>query len=68
MPDDRITVGFAADISDFTSGIAQTGAVADETFGRIHAITNQRLHGIAETVQVIQVLYLPLPSLPSLRG
>ncbi|MDE2166543.1 MAG: hypothetical protein KGJ66_09430 [Alphaproteobacteria bacterium] len=37
MADDRITVGVAADISNFTDGMAQAGAAADETFGRIRA-------------------------------
>lgn len=37
MTDDQITVGVAADISDFTDGMAQASAAADATFGRIRA-------------------------------
>ena len=46
MTDDTITVGVAADISDFTAGMAQAGAVADETFGRIRASSAQAAGGM----------------------
>lgn len=37
MADDKITVGVAADIADFSDGMARAGTVADQTFRRIRA-------------------------------
>lgn len=37
MADDQITVAVAADVSDFTDGMAEASAAADATFGRIRA-------------------------------
>ena len=44
--DDQITVGVAADISDFTAGMAAAGVVADQTFGRIRASSAQAADGM----------------------
>jgi hypothetical protein len=38
MDDSSVTVGVAADISNFTDGMAQASAAADETFGHVRAI------------------------------
>src|SRR5690348_3792548 len=46
MADNQITVGVAADIADFTDGMAQAGAAADATFGRIRASAQSASSGM----------------------
>ena len=47
MADDNgVTVGVAADISNFTDGMAQARAAADETFGRIRASAQSAAGGM----------------------
>ncbi|MDE2229900.1 MAG: hypothetical protein KGL11_12790 [Alphaproteobacteria bacterium] len=46
MTDDQVTVGVAADIADFSAGMAQAGAVADETFGRIRTSCQRAADGM----------------------
>src|SRR5487761_373287 len=46
MSDDQITVGVAADISNFTDGMAQASAAADATFGRIRASAQSAAGGM----------------------
>ena len=49
MADDQITVGVAADIADFTDGMAQAGAAADATFGRIRASAQTTADGMDQS-------------------
>lgn len=49
MSDDQITVGVAADISDFSDGMAQAGAAADSTFGRIRASAQSASAGMDQS-------------------
>lgn len=44
--DSSVTVGVAADISNFSDGMAQAGAIADETFGRIRASSQSAASGM----------------------
>jgi len=44
--DSSVTVGVAADISNFTDGMAQASAAADETFGRIRASAQSAAAGM----------------------
>src|SRR5579875_2410513 len=46
MGTDQITVGVAADVSDFAAGMARAGAVADQTFGRIRASARSAAAGM----------------------
>lgn len=49
MADDQITVGVAADIADFTDGMAQAAAAADATFGRIRAGAQSATKGMDQS-------------------
>ncbi|HKR18644.1 MAG TPA: hypothetical protein VJS41_00725 [Stellaceae bacterium] len=49
MADDQITVGVAADISDFSDGMAQASAAADATFGRIRASAQSATDGMGKS-------------------
>lgn len=49
MTDDQITVGVAADISDFTDGMAQASAAADAAFGRIRASAQSASAGMDQS-------------------
>ncbi|MGH6976036.1 MAG: hypothetical protein ACREED_03315, partial [Stellaceae bacterium] len=49
MADDRITVGVAADISNFTDGMEQASAAADATFGRIRASSQSAADGMDQS-------------------
>ena len=49
MADDTITVGVAADIADFTDGMAQASAAADATFGRIRVSSQSAADGMDQS-------------------
>lgn len=49
MAVDQITVGVAADISDFTDGLTQASAAADATFGRIRASAQSAADGMDQS-------------------
>jgi len=49
MADDQITVGVAADVADFTAGMAQAGEAADATFAAIRDSSARAASGMSSS-------------------